>query len=252
MIDAGDGETSLPEEERIAREAGEFEDNLYRQHPGVWWGTLLGPFVLTGLILVGFYVIGGAATAQRLLGTAAATFFFFGKFVILGGVDRELAEVRSGFTAEQLFAIVFYMDLMTAVVLVSHMGFLFRIPWLGKRLVGLVADGRTLLRSNPWMKRATFLGIVAFVMFPLASTGSVGGAIFGRLLGMSRTAAFTAIAIGSFLGCAVMYLGAGLINRYVDRDDPILFYGGVGFVVGLIVILNVRYRRAVARERSPS
>lgn len=118
----------------------------------------------------------------------------------------------------------------------------------GGKLKALVEDGQFILHSHPWMKRATFLGLVAFVMFPLAATGSVGGSIFGRLLGMSRLGTFTAIMIGNSLGCALMYFGSELITRHLDRDNPMLLIGGIAVVAAIIFLLNQRYRQFKARQ----
>ena len=193
-----------------------------------------------------------AAYLQKLLATAAATFFVFGRFVILGGVEGGgdgLAAAHAFLTRGELFLLVMWMDLAVASVLVYHQGFLWKLPLLGPRLRGLVADGRFILKRQAWIRRATFAGLVLFVTFPLAATGSVGGAIFGRLLGLSRAAALLGIALGSFLGCGAMYLGAGVINAYVDRDDPWLTVGGIAIVLGVIAILNWRYRRMKAASR---
>jgi hypothetical protein len=86
-------------------------------------------------------------------------------------------------------------------------------------------------------------------MFPLAATGSVGGSIFGRLLGMSRLGTFTGIAIGNVLGCALMYFGSEVITRHLDRDNPMLLIGGVAVVAAIIFILNHRYRQLKAQQR---
>jgi hypothetical protein len=40
-----------------------------------------------------------------------------------------------------------------------------------------------------------------------------------------------------------MYLFAGLINRYLDRDNPWLTIGGIAVVAGLILLLNWRYQK---------
>ncbi|HOM18599.1 MAG TPA: small multi-drug export protein [Thermoguttaceae bacterium] len=219
----------------------EFTVSFRRQYPVVWWTTLLGPFVLSAAILAAVAVLAGGKWAARLVGTAAATFFFFGRFVILGGEAR--TPDMDFFTPGQLMLLVTYMDLMTAILLTSHSGFLFRIPFLGPRMLALVEDGQYILKSNPWMKRLTFAGLVAFVMFPLAATGSVGGSIFGRLLGMSRTSVFIGVALGSVLGNGMMYLGANMINRYLDRNNPWLTIGGIAVVALLIFWLNYRYQR---------
>ena len=171
-----------------------------REHPLAWWATLVGPLLVTLLILAVPWEINGAPFVGRLVTTAVATFFFFGKLVILGGTDGEVEHIREFLTTEELFVMVLYMDLMTACVLAFHLGFMFKLPVVGPKLAALVLDGQFILQSNPWMKRATFVGLVAFVVFPLAATGSVGASIFGRLLGMSRVATFVGIALGSVLG----------------------------------------------------
>jgi uncharacterized membrane protein len=224
------------------------EDAFRGSHPFLWWITLVGPFVLTVFVLFMVWEVAGTKALSQLVATAVLTFLVFGKFVILGGSDGQLLDSVDFFTAEQLVAIVLYMDLMTACVLVSHMGFMFRLPVLGAKLRPLIDDGEFILRSHPWMKRATFLGLVAFVMFPLAATGSVGGSIFGRLLGMSRLGTFIGLAIGNILGCALMYFGSELITRYVGRDNPWLLIGGIAFTGSVILMLNHRYRQLKSRQ----
>ena len=217
-------------------------------YPLLWLLTLVGPFVLTSAVLLVILELAGSDVVWRLVSTAAATFFFFGKFVILGGSEGDLLEAREFFTAEQLVVLVLYMDVMTASLLAFHLGFLFRLPVVGKKLRALVDDGQFILQSNNWMRRATFLGLVTFVMFPLAATGSVGGSIFGRLLGMSRLGTFVGIAVGNVLGCALMYFGSELITRYVGRDNPLLLIGGIAVIAAIIFMLNHRYRQLKARQ----
>jgi hypothetical protein len=120
---------------------------------------------------------------------------------------------------------------------------MFKIPLLGPKVSELVADGQVILKLQPWMRRATFWGLVTFVIFPLAATGSVGGSIFGRLLGMTRTATLIGIATGSIIGNGIMYVFSDVFNRYLDKDNPLLFWGGVAVIVGLIVLLERRYRK---------
>ena len=224
------------------RAADEAENARFRrEHPFWWWVTLIGPALATivALLLIGH--LRGADFAWRLVGTAFATFFFFGRFVILGGSSGEVGDIHAFMTNGELFAMVFWMDMVVASVLAFHLGFMYRIPFLGPRIAALEQDGEFILDSNRWMRRATFFGLIAFVAFPLAATGSVGGAIFGRLLGMSRVATFSGVMLGSLLGCGAMYLGAELIGVRVDGDNPWLLVGGVAVIAGLILFLNHRY-----------
>ena len=230
----------------------------HKQLGFVWFFTLIGPFALSLGLLVRFYLEHGWPLVKSLLLAAAAVFFFFGRFVILGGSSSSADEVGRGvddvmqeavqeaarfFSSGELAFLVFYMDIMVACLLAFHIGFLYRLPLLGQKLKELQEDGKFILASNPWMKSATFAGIVAFCVFPLAATGSVGGSIFGRLLGMSRLGTFFGVVTGSAVGCSLMYFGATLINHYLDRDNPWLTIGGIIFVVLMILWLNQRYRK---------
>jgi hypothetical protein len=136
------------------------------------------------------------------------------------------------------------------MMFVFHAAFLFKIPWVGPRLHDLAKDGNFILKKHPWIRRAAFLGLVAFVAFPLAATGSVGGAILSRILGMPRVRAFCAIVAGSLFGCGMMYSGSQVINRLLPRDSPWVTLGGVLVIAGIIVLLNVWYRRLKAREEA--
>ena len=225
----------------------EFDDQRQPQLTFLWFLTLVGPFVLSAGLLVTLYFIHGWNYVQALLLAAMAVFFFFGRFVILGGSAGGMEEATRFFTSGELALLVFYMDSMVACLLAFHIGFLFRLPYLGTKLRILMDDGKFILQSHPWMKRATFAGIVTFCVFPLAATGSVGGSIFGRLLGMSRLGTFFGVVTGSALGCSLMYFGASLINRYLDRDNPWLVIGGIVFVVLAILLLNHRYRKMKAQ-----
>jgi uncharacterized membrane protein len=223
-------------------------DALFRrEYPVLWWVTLLGPLFLTLLILVIIGAFRGPAFVGRLVTTAFATFFFFGKLVILGGTNGEVDVIRSFFTTEELVMLVLYLDLVTACVLTFHLGFLFKLPVIGSKLTDLVLDGQFILHTNPWIKRTTFLGLVLFVFLPGPATGSTGASILGRLLGMSGLGTFVAIVLGSLLGCAVYYLGAELIRPYIARENSALVIVGVVVLFGLVLLLNYRYRQLKSR-----
>ncbi len=226
-----------PSSNQIAAAEQEFCDAFRRDYPFWWWMTLLVPPVSAIVLcfVVGF--TGGVAQLHKVLLTATATFFFLGKFVILGSAPLKL------------FALVVTMDVMTGMLLVFHAGFLFRIPYLGSRLLVVARDSQQLLAGHPWIRRATFVGITLFVMFPLAATGAVGAAIFGRLLGMSRISTFLAICLGSILGCGVMVYGSVLIDQYIGRESPMLTFGGIAVIVAIILLLNYRYRTMKKRAQ---
>jgi len=239
----------------LADDEHAFGADFRRRQPVIWLVTLVGPPLATLAILAALWATRGPQFVQRLAVTAVATFFLFGRFVILGGrvggtSDPELAEVQRFFSREELFAMVCWMDLVTAVLLVYHAAFLFKIPFFGPRMLTLVDDGQFILERHPWMRRATFAGLVAFVTMPLAATGSVGGSIFGRLLGLSRRATLAAIMLGSVIGSGITYAFADVIARLSPRrSDPVFTALGIAVVVGILLLLNWRYQSLKARHR---
>lgn len=239
------------ENELSSNDAGEpvedrenaFAESLYRQRPIVWAATLFGPIVSVPTLLIAVGLFAGWNVAHRLTLTMLATALFFGRFMILAGDNGTEGDYGTFFTPAQLALLVFFLDMATAILVAFHMSVLFRLPLLGKRLRVLVDEGRTLVRSQRWMKRLTVAGVITFVMFPLASTGSLGGSILGRLLGLSHIGTLAAVTTGSILGCGTMYFGAGLITTWLDRDDPVVQAAGVGLVVALVIFLSMRYRK---------
>ncbi len=228
---------------QIEADEKDFYEAFRRDYP-IWWRiTFLLPPLSTLVICLVVVVLGGILQLQNLLIAAALAFFFLGKFVILGSEQLSLDPF-------ELFTLVVYMDIMTGMLLVFHAGFLFRIPYLGSRLLVVARDSQQLLAGHPWIRRATFIGITLYVMFPLAATGAVGAAIFGRLLGMSRLSTFLAICLGSILGCGIMVYGSVLIDKYIGRDNPMLTIGGVAIVTALILLLNYRYRKMKQRSQA--
>ncbi len=220
-----------------------FEANLRQQSPLLWFTTLVGPFLLAAGILTAVYLTYGPVYVTRLVFSGVLGFFFFGRFIILGGHGEGLA-------SETLFAMVLFMDLAVASILAFHVTFLFKLPLIGPKFQELMEDGQVIMHSNPWMKRATFAAIIVLVTFPLAATGSIGGSIFGRLLGMTRVMTFCGVAIGSVVGCGAMYFGSQILNHWgINRDHPAFFWGGVIAVVLIILVLNHRYRQYIKRHR---
>ena len=57
----------------------EFETNFRKRFPVIWISTLLGPFVLSIVILIGLGLIFGWGYPQKVLYHVFMTFFIFGR-----------------------------------------------------------------------------------------------------------------------------------------------------------------------------
>ena len=228
---------------QLLRSFTEFELSFRKRFPLLWLVTLLAPFVVSIVLLV---MLGWAidwSYPQKLVGHAFMTFFLFGRLIILCGFDGQLNQTyHIALSPGELFALVTYLDFMVALFVTFHMGFLFKLPYVGPKIAMLIWDGKFLMDSQPWIKRVAFLGLVVFVIFPTSTTGSIGGSIFGRLLGLGRHMIVLAILLGSLLGNGLMYLFAKQINQYITPDTVWLKVVGVLVLIGLVALFEVRYR----------
>ena len=230
-------------------ESEDFEEIYRHDHPVAWWLALVGPVVITGLILGLIYVIQGPDVVYSYLAAAATAFFVLGRFIILIGQNEPSADAAwfvkytEHLSARNLFMMLTYLDTMVAVFVAFHMGIVFRLPWIGPRIRDIVSDGHFILRKQPWIRRTAFMGLVFFVIFPTSTTGSVGGSIFGRLLGMNRLRVVLAILIGSILGNGLMLVFSEQISKYVKNDSWTLRITGVAAMIIALYLFERKFRR---------
>lgn len=225
-----------------------FEKQFRKERPFLWQATLLAPIVVSLAILILLCFVQGPGYALKVVNHALLTFFVLGRFVLLAGVEGgdSAAISRIAMSPGELFGVVTYLDFMTALFVTFHMGVMFRIPKVGPKLAMLVWDGKFFMDSQPWIKRMAFAGLVVFVIFPSSTTGSIGGSIFGRLLGLSRWATVGGVLLGSLLGNTIMYAFAKQINKLLE-DNWTLRIIGLAIIVLGCVAFEWRYRKVKDR-----
>jgi len=224
------------EHERMLESFMAFEKNFHKNYFPLWLGTLIGPVLLSALAFGVVFVVAGADFCWRLLAAMTASFLLLGRFSIITPF--------AGLRPVDLFWMVTFQDVMVALFFAFHVGFMFRVPWIGPKIAALSSDSEFILAHQPWMKRMTFLGLLAFIAFPLAATGSAGGAIFGRLLGLSRWAIFWGSTIGAVIGNAAMLFLVEFAKDQIPenlKDSPFITYGGIPIIIGIIILLERRY-----------
>ena len=160
-----------------------------------------------------------------------------GKFaVLLSNPDGLLT------TPYHMAAMVTYMDLSFGCICVYNAGVLFKLPGLGGKLHELQQFCGLMLRRNPWMRKATFLGTCAFVMFPLSGTGAIGGALFSQILGMSQRKAMLAILCGALVGSfGLAFLASFLPDDF--QNSWVLKVGGLVFILVVVALLTRLYKK---------
>ncbi len=204
--------------------------------PAAELALVLGPVMGFGLILLVTAVGLSPAAAGFVASLAAGTFVGGGKLVILAGAV-ESAPVGHW----PLAALVVYIDVATAMVVMGSMPHLYRLPGIGRRLAAARAGGERLLERNPWMRHATWLSLAGFVAVPFNGTGALMGAVLGRLMGLSRSSIVTATGTGSVVGSTVLALVGEYWAHRIDAlaERPLL---GAAVVVGVIALSTLGAR----------
>ncbi len=239
-----------PEEvrDRLDKMFSGFEKQFRKQRPILWKVTLLAPLVLTAIILGVVAILFSPGESYKLVSHALLTFFVLGRFVLLAGVEGDVPEKVSKIAMKpgQLFWLVTYLDFIVALFVTFHMGILFKLPKIGKSLAMLVWDGKFFMDSQPWIKRMAFFGLVGFVIFPSSTTGSIGGSIFGRILGLSRWTTIGGVLLGSLIGNGIMYAFAKQINFWI-KDNWTIRIIGIVLLLLIGVLINWRYQKIKAK-----
>jgi uncharacterized membrane protein len=203
------------------------------------WAFAILPLVSTALLLPAFLVLFGPTAAWEGIRLALLSCVSAGKLSLL-----EAGKLGT-FEPFALAGGVFYVDLCCAFPLAYNLEVLYRLPLAGERLRALEARSRILLHRSSWKKAVTHLGLVLFVAMPLGGTGAVGGAFFGRLLGLSRSRTLSGIVLGSLLGNAGLASGAHLWPRgwlYRVLEQPVFGPVGAAVVTVVVAILLLRLR----------
>ncbi|MBM4184171.1 MAG: small multi-drug export protein [Gemmatimonadetes bacterium] len=184
---------------------------------------VLGPIAGFALILLATGLFDSPAAAGFIASLAAGTFVGGGKLVILAGAVEQ-APVGHW----ELAALVVYIDVATALVIMGGIHVLDRLPIVAKRLAAAGESSGRVLEHNPWMFRAAWVGLALFIAVPFNGTGALVGSILGRLLGLSRFSIVSATGVGSATSATALALATGI---WAERIDALVGQPALGSLV---------------------
>lgn len=239
MLDPSTGRPSLPSDPF---------DVSWRERVAVLGGV--------GGVLLAAYALGMALNPRatlELTGLVPASFFAAGKFLPLWSISG-----KSNFGPYQLGVVIWLMDTCTVIGVVYAIEGAHKVRPIKRGLERVQANARLVLAAYPRLRKAAVGGVILFVLFPVAGTGSVGATFIGILLAMHRAALIAAVSVGGLIGGMLMAFIAvhfenALLSLREAQHDPTLKYVFVGAVIGLFVVglvfLNRAYRRALESAR---
>ena len=216
--------------------------------------TVLGSMAgLILLALVAGLVFAHDATLE-LIGLVPVSFFAAGKFLPMWGISGQ-----SNFNPWELGLVIWAMDTCTVLIMVYALELFYRFRRLKGFLDRVQANAGLVLAAYPRMRRAAVIGVVLFVLFPVAGTGALVGSFLGILLGLRRQVLIAAVSVAGFLGgmlmaFAAIYFRGLVIGLRSMQQDPTTKYLIIGSVVAVVVLgfwlLNRAYRKALAQAEA--
>ena len=232
----------------LFNERGEYVDPFdadWRERLIVLGGTF---GVLVAGTVLGLVYAHSATT--ELFGLVPASFFAAGKFLPLWAISA-----KSNFTPYGLGIVIWVMDTVTVLVLVYSLQGFHQFKRLKRWLDRVQRNAALVLDAYPRIRTAAVVGVVVFVLFPVAGTGAIGGTFLGILLGLRRGVLIAAVSAGGFLGGMLMAFAAAnfgdtLCSLRALQQDPVVKYALIATVVLALALavlaLNRAYRGALA------
>jgi len=201
----------------------------------------ISPFAGFALIIILTFVLAGGIAAAFIVGTTVGSFVGAGKFVILAGMVED-----APINVWVLATLVVYGDIATTLVMLANFHLLFKLPFLGPRLMKAQEASWNVLRANRWMRRMAWIGVAVFIAVPFQGTGAVVGTVLARLLALSPWSTLTAVAFGSALGCYPLALLGANLSRRIETiaEHPVIVVGFFVLLFALMVVLGRKFTGA--------
>jgi uncharacterized membrane protein len=201
------------------------------------WGRaalLLGPILAVGVGYALLAVFGGVRLANQVLMIGALFLTFVGPTVIFGSSEFDMLSTWP------VVGVVSIFSCLTAFFYAYNLDLLERLPKLGNLFRRASLNTRKTLSGRPWIRRWATFGVGFFVLLPLPGSGTLGGALMGRLVGLTPLASFGAVSVAGIV-VAVCYGCFGAAIYHLPLWVKIV--GAIVFVVGLALLGRWLFRQ---------
>ncbi len=212
---------------------------------GTIWGRLFlffNPFLIAAPFLYLLYLIASPAGVFWPVGTGMFAYFFppAGKESVIPLTVTALRgkDILSPWvTIFYVASAIAFVDIITSYFLLWNLYIAKKIPLIGRWFIKFENFGARKMKEKPWVKKVAFVGVALFVVFPFQGSGGVGASILGKVIGMNKYHAWTAIIIGSFSGCLLIstisyYLGGAVLKAF----ETGLFQG-----IGILTLIAIAF-----------
>jgi len=189
---------------------------------------ILGPAAVCAAALGVVYLIplirgASVADAERamyeVLVAGGVSLFGAGSMIIFG--KAALGDQMFSFNLDSwhLAVIFVFINGVSTFFYTYNLDLLQRLPKIGPYMRLSRRNAVETLKHRPWIRRWAVVGVSLFVVTPLPGSGALGGALMGRITGLTKRVTVTAVTVaGVVIGCAYAFL-AREIEQALDRLD---------------------------------
>lgn len=229
----------------------ETDDWLDEPTPVGFWrrlAYLLGPPALCAAALGVVYLVpllrGESVEAATLdmwhvLAAGGVSLLGAGSTIIFGkaALGDKMFDFQLG--TWQLAIIFMFINAVSTYFYTYNLDLLQRLPKIGPYMRLSRRNAVLTIKQRPWIRRWAVVGVSLFVVTPLPGSGALGGALVGRITGLTKRATVLAVSIAGVVIGIIYALAAREIEQVLDRLErfvPAWVRVGV-FVLGAFVMI---------------
>jgi uncharacterized membrane protein len=202
-------------------------------------GYLFGPVMLTAAIAGVIFLVYGFRTMNHALVAAGVSLFGAGTTVVFGeaALGDKVFDLQLNTWA--LAYIVMYVNAVSAYFYAYNLDLLQKVPKIGPYMRRARMNSVAMLRQRPWIRRWAVVGVGLFVLTPLPGSGALGGALMGRIVGVSKRATTISVAVAGVIVAGAYAMLANELKQALDKLEQFApsWVRFAVFILGAIVMI---------------
>ncbi len=180
---------------------------------------LLGPFGATAFVLGGIYLFTDDWTVHEVWITGLVSLLGAGTTVIFGeaALGDQVYDLKLG--TWQLAYVVMFVNSASTFWYTYNLDLLQRVPKIGPALRRARRNAAIMLTHRKWIRRWAVVGVGIFVVTPLPGSGALGGALVGRIVGVTKRATFISVSVAGVIVSIAYAMLASELKELLDKIE---------------------------------
>jgi uncharacterized membrane protein len=140
-----------------------------------------------------------------------------GSTIIFGQAALGDEVVQLNLSTGNLAAIFIFINAVSTFFYTYNLDLLQKLPKIGPYMRLSRRNAVATLEQRPWIRRWAVVGISLFVITPLPGSGALGGALMGRIVGVSKRATVTSVSVAGIVIGVLYAMLAHEMKLMLDR-----------------------------------